>query len=326
MGLGQVGSLLLDLGEKEQGTAVLKEALADVGRLPLFGQGFGARAELAVRLARIDVPAAVGLFKGVKANPQVFAHRCGELAHIVAGIEPAEAENVLKMIPDATGPNKINWQNLFVPRVCCRMAGRDLLRARRLADTLGSAVSRGWAYGAMADTLAATDRREATELLRRAFALLDEAVTEETNPLITPATAAGALVRTAEKIDPSLVPEFFWHAVSFARLESDDESQPARSERPNGDLASLLARYDQDVAATIFLAGDVGEMNSAIRLVPIDPQRSVQCVESLPALDDEGWPRDTFRLLVAEELALPDANFWNRTMRETVGWLPDQDL
>ena len=118
---------------------------------------------LAVCLARVDVPAAIGLFKGVKANPQTFAHRCGELRHVVAGIEPAQAENILKMLPEWAGPEKFSWRDLFVPRVCCRMAGRDLPRARRLADGLDSAVSRGWAYGAMADTLAATDRQAATE-------------------------------------------------------------------------------------------------------------------------------------------------------------------
>jgi hypothetical protein len=325
MGLAHVASLLLDLGEKEQGTAVLKDAAADVKGLPPLAQGFRARTEVAVVLARIDVPAAVGLYQGVKVRPQAFAHACGWLAHVVAGIEPAEAENVLKMIPEQTGPNTVNWQNLFVPLVCCRMAGRDLPRARRLADRLDSAASRGFAYGAMADTLATTDRRAATELLRRAFALLDAARSEEPNPLITPAAAAGALVITAEKIDPSLVPEFFWHAVSFARPRSDDESPLARWEPSNCDLAALLARYDREVAAMIFQAGDAGDISSALRLVSIDPQRAVDCVESLPALDNDGWPRDTSRLQVAGELALPDASFWNRTSRDTIGWLPDTD-
>ena len=36
------GRQLLDFAEKEQGTAVLKEALADAERLPRFGTGFGA--------------------------------------------------------------------------------------------------------------------------------------------------------------------------------------------------------------------------------------------------------------------------------------------
>ena len=57
-----------------------------------------------------------------------------------------------------------------MPQVCCRMAGRDLPSSRRLADGIDSAASRGWAYGAMADTLAAKDRPMATNLLRRAFA------------------------------------------------------------------------------------------------------------------------------------------------------------
>ena len=277
-------------------------------------------------LARVDVPAAIGLFKGVKANPQPFAHRCGELAHVVAGIEPAQAENILKMLPEWAGPEKFSWRDLFVPRVCCRMAGRDLPRARRLADGLDSAVSRGWAYGAMADTLAATDRQAATELLRRGFALLDEAVAEKSNPLFTPAQVAGVLVRTAEKIDPSLVAEFFWHAVSFARPESVEESQPPHRESSNGDLAAVLARYDRDVAAMIFLAGDSGAMNAPLKLVSIDPQRAVECVESQPALDDEGWPRDTFRLMLVRRLVLPDARFWDATFRDVIGWLPDQPI
>ena len=48
----------------------------------------------------------------------------------------------------------------------------------------------------------------------------------------------------------------------------------------NGDLAAVLARYDRDVAAMIFLAGDSGAMNAPLKLVSIDPQRAVECVES----------------------------------------------
>ncbi len=41
----------------------------------------------------------------------------------------------------------------------------------------------------------------------------------------------------------------------------------------NGDLAAVLARYDRDVAAMIFLAGDSGAMNAPLKLVSIDPQQ-----------------------------------------------------
>jgi len=318
--MAHVGSLLLDLGEKEKGAAVLKEALGEVEGLPKFGEGFFARAELAVNLARIDVPAAVELLKGSKGRPQQFAHRCGELARVVATIDPAAAENILKMIPEWSGPEKFSWQHLFVPRVACGMAARDLPRARRLADALDSAAARGWAYGAMAHTLAATDRSQATELLRHAFALLDQAGNEEPDPVIDRATAAGALVTTAEKIDPALVPECFWHAVSFAKAAADDEKQPPQRSETNGQLASLLARYEPGIATIVYQMGDLGEIFSARRLLFIDPERAVRLVESLPALDEEGWPRDETLLLVVEELALPDADFWDHMMRESVGW------
>ena len=323
--MASVGSQLMDLGEKEKGAVVLKEALGEVEGLPKFGEGFFARAELAVHLARVDVPAAVELLKGSKGRPQQFAHRCGQLAQVVAAIDPAAAEDILKMIPEWSGPEKFSWQPVFVPHVACKMAARDLPRARRLADALDSAAARGWAYGAMADTLAATDRPQATELLRHAFALLDQASAEEPNAVIDRAAAAGALARTAEKIDPALVPECFWHAVSFAKPSADDEKRPPQRLETNGELAALLARYEPGVAANVYQMADIGEIDSARRLLFIDPERAVRLVESLPALDEEGWPRDETGLFVTLDLALSDADFWDRTMRESVGWFPGDD-
>ena len=61
-----------------------------------------------------------------------------------------------------------------------------------------------------------------------------------------PAAVAAALLPVAERIDPRLVPELFWRAVSL------HAPRPVAEVRVRRRLALLLARYDRSVALAFF--------------------------------------------------------------------------
>ena len=71
-----------------------------------------------------------------------------------------------------------------------------------------------------------------------------------------PASVAAALLPVAERIDPKLVPELFWRAVS---LHAPTAVAETRSEAV---FAMLLARYDRAVALTFFEPLAVGPRHS----------------------------------------------------------------
>jgi hypothetical protein len=117
------------------------------------------------------------------------------------------------------------------------------------------------------------------------------------------------LLPVAEAIDPHLVPEFFWQAVSFRDFRGGtglwDERQLVAA-------PLLLARYDQEVAETILKrVADVvmAHPGSAIEglwsaAARIDPQWAVEKVEGLPA------DRIHDRVILANRLILEDDEFW----------------
>ena len=96
----------------------------DRRQAPHPGQTASARGKLAEELAPIDIPAALGLLIGVEEERE-YGQYLGHIAHELAGRNPAEAERILMMSPDAWP----NFRDNYTQRVCYRMAGVDLERA-----------------------------------------------------------------------------------------------------------------------------------------------------------------------------------------------------
>ena len=228
---------------------------------------------------------------------------------------------------------------IATPRVCYRMAPVDLERARRLAVAVKEPHQRAYALGMMALALANSDKVQATELIREAFAEIRrhvETSRDYFNNFVSAASLAGALIPVAEQIDPQLVSEFFWQAVSY-RLPHEPQRRPDEADAA---LAMTLARYDRPVARMI-LEQAAGHLQSETsqRWGPatnmlftaaalIDPRWAVELVEQLPEDPDLAPHRtkNSARLTVASILASSGEDRWQMVYKQLrTLWRPDQE-
>ena len=132
---GQVAERFLDLGQAERGRAILREGEAMAKQLPKGGWVGYARGAFAEELVQIDLEAALALTKDL-ADADEFDRHHGNIAHELAGRDPAQAERVLAMVKDRVGARA------YTVRVVYRMAPLDLARARRLASRSATTASR----------------------------------------------------------------------------------------------------------------------------------------------------------------------------------------
>jgi hypothetical protein len=126
-----------------------------------------------------------------------------------------------------------------------------------------------------------------------------------------------------ERIAPERVAEVFWRAIALYP-EVDDPRIDFGQDLPPASEVLLLARYDREVAATLFepfaayarslaLRGDI-EIAPTILLAraAFDPRGAVNLVESLPPARslDINDPAHWARYRVAEYLAEPSERRW----------------
>lgn len=306
----------LDLGEKEQATQLLREGQKIAKELPTAGFDGYCRGAFAEELGQIDLNAALDLIKGLSDAHEYDRHH-GNLAHELAGRNPAEAERVLGRLRDTRN------RDYRAPRVCYRMALVDLARARKIATGIGEVHHRAYAYGVMAQALADSDKKQATVLLERAFADLRRAVDEGQDRfqgLHCAAGVAGALLPVAETIDPQLVPEFLWRAVS---LRPRPSGTGGFGDNVDAMLSVMLARYDRPLARTIVGPLAARAASSPPRLgrqfttvfvaaALIDSRWAAELIEKLPDIrHPQGYdPKNHTRLAVTKLLTLGADDLW----------------
>ncbi|HUG91081.1 MAG TPA: hypothetical protein VML55_09620, partial [Planctomycetaceae bacterium] len=345
--IGENARRLLELGEKEQATRLIRDGEAVAKELPTAAFAGYVRGAFAMQLARIDGQAALELVKDLS-DPFEHTRHHGNIAHVLAARDPAEAERVLGLIRE--DPERLLAGSQWTVRVCYRMAPLDLERARRIADgidaqrpeiRLHAAINRAHAYGVMAHAVAESQPDKAAELLRQAFGILEELVESGTDQFTgfgSAASLAGALLPVAERLDPRLVPEFFWLAVSF-RLPAAEEPDETgmewmRREQSLAALAMMLARYDRAVAESILadadparLAQQAGRPDSLwTALCLIDPQGAVGRVETLSQDDDAARVAvERARITVARRLVLEGDDLWNAAQKTLGLWVIDEE-
>ena len=129
---GQAASLLariadrwLDLGETDRGSVLVRKAqvLAEKPRQQSFPDP---RDDIAMVLARIDLPAALKLLEGQKLQSYQLERLCTAIANRIAATHPAAARRLLGRIEEYRRPSARRV-------VCLRMAVKDLPAARALA-------------------------------------------------------------------------------------------------------------------------------------------------------------------------------------------------
>jgi hypothetical protein len=338
--LGRIADGLLDLGETDRATRLLREGEKLAREMPNAAFGGFARGAFADELARIDLDAALALIKGLS-DPHEFDRHHANIAHELAGKDPAAAERVLAMVRD-------QWMHDDgAVRVCYRMAPVDLARARRIAGGIRHTLKKPYALGVMAQAVAgpAKTRPAALELLAAAFNELEKAVgagTDAFNNREGAAVTAASLLPVAEAIDPVLVPEYLWRSISFRRPTPGPESDPHQESFLDGTAAGLamrLARYDHETAAVILepvvrrMGSDPNGLGAAfgreivVALALVNPQRAAALLEQLPDAPPGTLLRqakDWARRDLASLLARPWERRWKYLQWEYFyTWVPD---
>jgi hypothetical protein len=317
---------LLALGEKDRATTLLREAEKIANGLSTSAFAGFARASFATELAPIDLPAALALMKDLK-EPYEFARHHGNTAHRIAGTHPPDAVRVLDLIPPPR-QNEFNQRDSYAIRVCYRMAQADLPAALKLASSILDVPSRAYALGVIAQAVAKTDAKQASELMQRAFALLEEEAGRPDPPqLISPLTAssvAAALVLAAEQVDATLVSDCLWRAVALQRPRTEDPQEIWRYVTGNSALAMVAARYDNRLAESLLPAGKAVFPSREFQLAGFlaNPRRAVEAAEkarkddrellqviSYLATEDDEMPRQILNTLGIWRIDVEDIDF-----------------
>jgi hypothetical protein len=309
--LAKVAGRLIDLGQTERATRLLEEARPIAESLPPATSGGRARVEFAECLARVDTAGALALTEGL-VDPGAFDRCRVKIARRLAARAPSEAARVLESLrdPRSLAPS--------LPILCHALAPVDPAQARRL---LARARNEDpclvpYALGLMALAVADRDKPTATAWLREAFDRLGQVSAGSTGSDCTrnPATVAAALLPVAERIDPALIPEFFWRTISFRT------PQPGSEIRSDALLALLLARYDDSVARSLVepladraLASNETDLTPLMTALAIlDPFRAVRLIEELPEPADLTFhrPKNEARLTLAAALVRGTPACW----------------
>jgi hypothetical protein len=313
------------LGEKERATKILREGQAIAKELPTAAWAGYARGTFAEDLALIDLPGALSLMKDLKDSFEYSRHH-GNLAHKLAGTNPAEAERIFDMLAK---PNGDRWAT----RICYLMAAVELPRARRIAERVKDPYQKARAYGVMAQALGKSEPQQAIGLLDQAFELLGSQVAgqERSNSFYNAACVAGVLVPLAEIIDPALVPEFYWRALSFKprTIVTEREDQWSPDTLSLGILALALSPYDHDLAMALVEEAEARPrtetsrgLNQQLMAAAIaDPRRAVALVDKL----QEGQSKDDARKDVADMLVSEGEAMWRAIYRALGQWYVDDE-
>jgi hypothetical protein len=308
--LGHVAERFLDLGQTERGRALLREGEAVAKKLPKGGWVGYARGAFAEELVQIDPEAAFELTKDLSDAGEFDRHH-GNMAHELAGRDPALAERALAMVKEPS------QRDDCAVRVVYRMAPLDLARARRLAESIGDECLKGFGLGMMALRLAETGKDSPRAVLESAYESLERAAAaDKPNPrsLYSPAPIAGVLLAVAERIDPKLVEEDLERALAMRRPVPWETEPRGQGAHTDVQLAMMLARYDRSIARSLvepLVRGTgsapaerlaVGELYAAA--AAIDPKWAAALVEALPDDPDLGprSPKNAARLAVANVL------------------------
>jgi hypothetical protein len=322
-----IADLMFDLGEDAQATKILGDSIETARKLN-DEEGFTI-ANFAKTYAILDPASALDLIKNIRI-PQLSVDAHGWIAHEIAARHPEESERILNDLSDPF------FRDLFSMRVAYRMARRDFDRARRIASLIRPNSARAYTLGVMAENLAQSNHQISVSLIKEAFDILEKRV--EQGPQIgipdqEPEDVAAALISVVEKIDPTLVDEFFWRAISFRTLGERDYERENR-ERSDSFLAAILARFNPAIARLLIEPIDVSTIdpflynaeNPLTALMSIDPRRTIALLDQIPEPDRVSKMdfKNQARMAFASMLTHQDEEYWKYIVSHFTGlWIPD---
>jgi hypothetical protein len=213
------------------------------------------RGRFAALLARVDLPSALAIAKEFPTGRATYSERwiLWNIAFQLAADNPAEAERILRQIPQETGqywlPSAIAW----------KMASVDPARARRLAEEAQRYYYLPQQFLFLAHGAKSRDPAAANQAFQTAMQGIDRLMKEGEGYSLVLDTlmleAREILLPLVEQIDPALVPELFWRIV--ATRPPVGNPRTARSailpdEHWSSRLVAVLGWYDRDVAAALY--------------------------------------------------------------------------
>ena len=310
--LARVAEHLAEIGQVEVGARLMRETLPMAEALAVGSSGARARAEFAETLAQFDPLTALELSEPL-IDPGAFDRCRLAIACSLATREPASVARVLATLRDPRSMSQA------LPRLCRALAPVDPEQARFLMGRIrgDDPCLAPYSLGFMALGVAEKNPGQATAWLREAFDRLGKIAAAGPVGSPTqrdPSAVAAALLPVAEAVDPSLVPELLWKAVSFHTPSSDPQSQA------DAVFALLIARYDLNVAqlylepltrrASLSEEPDLAPLMTALGVV--DPARAVALLESLPEPSDLTFhrPKNKARLTLAQTLSRGASPCW----------------
>ncbi len=176
------------------------------------------------------------------------------------------------------------YENRLVP-LCYNLASGDAARAERMATAIHNPFVRAYALGMVAKALARSDKARARRLLLCAYDVLTDFYrSPDRNCLYgflgfrLPAVAT-ALLPVVEEIDPTLVQECLWKAVSFRLPRTTTDFLLVRQPEWNdASTAAFVARYDRQLALALLPEQDT-------KITPPPEEPDYQCLPALAAID-----------------------------------------
>jgi Carboxypeptidase regulatory-like domain len=300
-----------ELGEKNKARALIEQSVRMGKENVLY------RARYAARLARFDLPSALAIAKELPVANRSYAHLAyWNIALRLADEKPAEAERVLRMVPQEPGRY---W---IPPGVAWKMATADPQRARRLVDEALLHDDNPRLLLFLALGLKARDSAGANEAFWKAIDGIDRLMREGVE-YAAMRGYQGIVLPVVEQTDPSLVPELFWRAI--ASRPPIGNPRTLFQELPIN-LTILLSFYDREVAAALYesvraeieqtddgVLADWGNQFLAWSL--FDPRAADARLEQVPLpsnLEQGNFARER----VAEMLGLPYEERWRKIWSE----------
>ena len=294
-----------ELGEKEKAKTLFAEGLVLANQVA--NKTAPLRGAFAGRLAHVNLPSALAIAKEFPTDRSTYSASwvLWNIAFHLAADNPAEAERVLRQIPQETGrywlPSAIVW----------KMTTVDPGRARRLVEESQRYFDFPQQFLFLAHGLKSRDQVAALQAFQTAMEGIDRLMREGVGHLKM-LGAREVMLPLVEQIDPALVPELFWRLVATRPSVGNPLTV---SDYRSSQLVADLGWYDRDVAAALFEpirvhmehSDDLPRVGLAEEFLGwsiFDPRAAVARLEQMPVSPNFGLDADYARLRVCEMLGL----------------------
>ena len=279
------------LGDPDAASDVLNEVERELFRTDapadeLYGYF---RGSFAVERARLTGEDTTALLAGAEKDYEHNRYR-GAIAVAIASRDAARAEELL---------NNMRGRHDWTARICGAIAAVDPQRAERAAIAAAEPTHRAYALALVARAIGPKDPPAALRLIEQAYEILDEAA-EANRPSRTvqePVPTGMAILEVVEEIDPTLVRESMWRAISYRHSGSFGTASLGSGRDNSCDpmLAACVSRYDRDLAS--FLLQPLGysphrpgaefSYYQFMAAGILNPEQAIEDAASLPFEDED---------------------------------------